>query len=365
MVSGLRRAVAVLLMAGALTGGEEALAATVDDEREAEKGRFAFSLAITSGVLIAQQNGDIDLQALDIVDPPRVVWRPKNPTPSLPPFLVIPTTRPEPFLTPTSGSVNAISPNIGLSFEVMSPSLDLLPADPRFFVSGEILPTFASETTVALQGAATEFRIPEQALDTFRVEAIAGTGSRLRARVMTTVVAVNAGAAFAFEVRERLLRFKPSVGWIRWGVVARGNALAAYKNDPVTLPPGAPFYGPELRLVSITGRGSGFFHAVEPATPLERRVAELEMELGKRGPLRPVLYLGTFAYRTVGNDTISFKGSSGPIVDWFNTPGSLATGGVFGPDEVSPATYAGDWTFRVDPWSYRVFLGVRLRWVGH
>jgi hypothetical protein len=307
-----------------------------DEERDREAGRFAVGFAITSGVLIAQQNGRVSTN-VDITVPPPPFFT-TTPPPGSGNFL--PVESPSPFATPALDANNTVSPFLGVSLELMTPAIDIVPGAPRVFAAVEFLPTLASETTIALQGAATEFKLPDQPLNTFSVNAVSGTGTRLDGEVMTSTFAAHLGVAIPLEVRERIIRVKPSVGWIRWGVIAEGKVLDAYKNDP--LPPGplnAPFYGSNLRLVEIEGRGSGFFNAVGPGL-------EVELELGKRGSFRPVMFLSGFAYRTVGDDSIVF--ASQTTVD----------------DLLGEATYGARWIFTADPWTYRAGLGFRLRWVG-
>lgn len=323
----------VALMAAVLVA-PSAWAGPEDDAREREKDRFAVGMAITSGVLIGQQNGRVETSADVTVPPPLFLTGEASPR-------FVPVETPAPFARPAVDALNAVSPFVGVNLELMTPALDIVPGAPRVFGAVEFLPTFASKSTVALQGVATEFKIPDFEPRFFPANAISGTGSRVDAEVMTSIFAANLGVAFAFEVRERLLRVKPAVGWIRWGVIAEGKALDAYKDDPDVFPPvfAPPFYGSNIRLVEISGRGSGFFNAVGPGL-------EIEMELGRRGPFRPVMFLGGFAYRTVGEDSIVFTEQT--TVN----------------DPLGEATYGARWTFQVDPWTYRAALGFRLRWVG-
>jgi len=339
-----------LVVLGALFIAHSAWAGAQEDQRreqrERERGRFAVGVAITSGILIAQQNGQIDSTAnVDQASLPCFSFPFCNPLPVGDPnhfnsaSVPSPIVSPEPFGQPVLGAANTVSPNLGLNIELMTPALEILPGKPRFFGTFEILPTFASETSVAVQGVGNRFIIPDQAPITFQAPAIAGTGSRVEAEVMTTVLAANIGAAFAFELRDRVVRIKPSVGWLRWGVIAEGRVLDAYKDDAVRPQNRRPIYGAHIRLVELSGRGSAFFNAVGPGL-------EVEMELDKRGSFRPVLYASGFAYRTVGDEPITFKAAKDVS------------------DELGNARYAADWAFWVDDWSYRAGIGFRLRWVG-
>ena len=307
-----------------------------DEQWREEQGRFALGFAITGGVLIAQQNGRVDTSTNIVVPPPCFLF--PNCSSASPPSAV---ASPTPFASNADSSVNTVSPNIGVAIELMAPALDFVPSKPRVFGTFEILPTFAGEATVARTGAATELSAPENLEPRFYpASQIEGTGSRITAEVMTTVLAANLGAAFAVEYRDRVLRFKPSVGWLRWGVITEGRALDAYKNDPVTFQIREPLYGDYVRAVEVVGRGSGFFNAIGPGF-------ELEMELGRRGELRPVIYAAGFAYHTVGENSITYQGSSGVITD-----------------PLGSASYLATYTFEVADWSYRAAIGFRLRWLG-
>ena len=319
-----------------------------DAQWHEEQGRFALGVAITGGVLIAQQNGRADTTAIiSSLQPcflfdlygtctPGPAINGRNP--ANPPS---PVVSPTPFANNAASNANSVSPNMGVTLELMTPALDIVPGKPRVFAAFEILPTYASELTVALSGAATELRAPENLEPQFfSVNAIEGSGSRVTAEVMTTVLAANLGPAFAFEYRDRVLRLKPSVAWLRWGVITEGKSLDAFKNDPVVFQNQEPLYGSFIRNVDVRGRSSGFFNAVGPGL-------ELEIELGRRGDFRPVMYASGFAYRTVGEDTIVYQGSSGTIND-----------------TLGQATYLATYTFQVDDWSYRAAIGFRLRWVG-
>jgi len=321
---------------------------TEAERRDREAGRFAIGLAITSGMLINEQAGAFAPDENVIAVPPCFRFQfPPNPNLCNGNPAGGPIVDPAPFLAASEGTTNSLSPNVGLSLELMTPALDAipfipeLPGRPRAFVTAEILPTFADARTVMLQGSATEFILPENRVaSSYPASAIAGTGARLTAEVMTTVLAANLGVAFGFEMRDRLLRIKPSVGWIRWGVVAEGKALDAYKDDPV-LPQISQFeprFGANTRFVELTGRRSQFFHAVGPGL-------ELEMELPRRGNVRPVLYASGFAYRTVTDQDFLFREETTAV------------------DPLGEAEYFAQWSFAVADWSYRAAIGFRLRWV--
>ncbi len=352
---------ALLICSLCLISSLPAVADERQEQRDAERGRFAVAIGIASGVLIAQENGSIDKTVTNLTPTPTGVGcRNGNLN------VAVPCKTPAPFGPNVNSSTNSVSPNVGVNLELFAPAFEFVPTKPRFFAAVEYLPTFAANLTVALDGAATTFLVPDQRPSTFGASSIGGQGSRLTAQVMTSVVTADAGLAFDFEFKERLFRFKPFAGWIRWGVVSDGRVLAAFKNDPVTAstnPIQSNFFGDNIRLVTATGHGSGFFNGVGPGF-------ELEMELAKRGPLRPILYITGAGYKTVGTDWFEYKASTSVQDNFYAAaaippsaqppfPGAPA---VTGP--LATATYNATWTFQVDEWSYRAGLGMRLRWVG-
>ena len=171
---------------------------------------------------------------------------------------------------------------------------------------------------------------------------VGGQGTRLDSEVMTTTLAASVGISFDTTYRGRLVRIRPGVGWIRWGLIAEGRVLAAYKDDPdplgtQVLPP--PAFGQNFRFIQLGGRAAGFFTGVGPTL-------EIEMELARRGSFRPSLYLTGGGFKTVGNNELSFSAQTS--VD----------------DALGEADYEASWNVKVQDWNYRMGLGFRVRWVG-
>ena len=341
--------------AGTLTPAERK-----EEERRKESRRFAIGLSLTSGVFIGQQNGQVipgaDLKVIPNADP-------NNPCACVPrppaaygwPFNVESPpgsgnfgdayiSAPEPFGKKIGSDLLTVSPNFGASLDIMTPALEFVPFRPRLFAIAEILPTFASNITLALDGAATDFILrPTTAQPiNYPASAIAGLGTRLDSQVMTTMLAASVGLAFDFTFRERLIRLRPGVGWIRWGILATGKVLDAYKDDPSELgviPLIPPLFGQNIRLVQLEGRGAAFFNGLGPTL-------EVEMELQKRGSFRPSLYLTGGAFRTIGNDSLTFSATTSRD------------------DALGQADYTAEWVVKVVDWNYRAGLGFRIRWVG-
>ena len=323
---------------GSEGGGEKPLTPEqqIEEERRAESRRFAVGLSFTSGVLIAQQNATVRTQAnvQSVPDPPAAYGWPEGA------FI----QSPEPFGRDLDKSLLTVSPNFGATIDILTPALGFIPLKPRLVAVAEILPTFAGSVTVALDGAATRFLIQPASTSprNYPASVIGGQGTRIDSQVMTTTLAASVGISFDTTYRGRLIRLRPGVGWIRWGLIAEGKVLAAYKGEPdplgsAVLPP--PSFGQNFRFIQMGGRAAGFFNGVGPTI-------EIEMELQRRGSFRPSLYLTGGGFKTVGNNELNFSAKTS--VD----------------DALGEADYEASWKLQVQDWNYRMGLGFRVRWVG-
>lgn len=241
----------------------------------------------------------------------------------------------------------AVSPYVGANLQLMTPALPV-PGRPRFFVSGEILPTFASTRDTAKEGDPTGFSLPPAFVNPdgsfdptqFPESAISGVGSRTSSEVQTLVWGANAGVSFPFQVGERQLRIKPSFGWLRYTVDVDGVVLAALKND------NPPIFGSTIREVVLSGRDSLTLDGIGPGL-------EVELDAARWGPIGASVYLDAHAYKVLGNRSVNFN-------DSLACPqcGDLDIGGL------PPETYAAEWSFEVKPWMFRAGLGLRFHWLG-
>jgi hypothetical protein len=263
-----------------------------------------------------------------------------------------------PVPTPLRGEVDgddlAASPFVGGALELTSPALPI-PTRPRFFLSGEVLPTFASDRDVALEGDPDCVRGPEPGVPCARDEgtsrtrafgedSINGDGSRTSSQVDTWVFGARLGAAFPFEFRKRQLRIKPSVGWLSYeveasGLVIDGSCLPTTRCTNVYSAAGDLLAVGFLREVALTGSESRRFHGIGPGL-------ELEMDAVRYGPLGISLFVGAGAYAILGDRSISFSATQ-------------SYDDVLGDD-----TAQADFEVEVDPWMYRANLGVRFHWLG-
>ncbi len=316
--------------------------------RQAGENRWVPSLAITSGATIQKQRGfaDSDLvKDIDGTSPSTVFLR-----------------------GPVDGNDLAASPFVGGALELMTPALPI-PTRPRLFVSGEILPTFASDRDLALEGDTGCVRGPEPTApcardeptdedglpirDTaFGEDEANGMGTRTSARVDSLVFGASLGVAFPVQFGKRQIRIKPSVGWIHYKVEAEALLVdaACDPEDRCTdirtpnRPPPPNFLKTPgfLRETILTGSGSQRFNGIGPGL-------DVEMDTGQFGPIGSSLFLGARAYRILGDRTISF-GTDEEFTDAISDPGRDVAVGRF--------------KVKVDPWMFRGHLGIRFYWLG-
>ncbi len=318
----------------ALFPGAASAAEGVDPDRQQGEDQWVPSLAIVSGVTIQQQHGYVDSESFVGGSPTSV-----------------------PLRGPFEGSDIGVSPFVGGSLELMAPALPIA-TRPRFFLAGEILPTFASDRSVVVEGDPSCIRGPEAGAPcasdvtvfgarSFGEDSLNGEGSRTSAQVDTLVFGMNLGVAFPVQAGKRQLRIKPSIGWINYKIDASGIVVDGECSPPsqctdivTEFPPLPPFVTPGfLREVTLTGNGSQFFNGIGPGV-------DLEMDVGRYGPIGVSLLMGVRAYRVLGDRTITFDATQA-----FD-------------DAVGTDVDTASWKVKVDPWMYRGNVGIRFLWFG-
>jgi hypothetical protein len=294
---------------------------------QAGEGQWVPSFAIVSGVTIQKQTGSADSLLFEDGNPVAV-----------------------PLRGFVDGSDVPVSPFVGGSIEVMTPAF-AIPTRPRLFLSGELLPTFANEHAVAVEGdpgcirgpapgAPCVSEITEIPLRSFEEDSVNGEGSRTSAQVDTLVFGANLGVAFPAQLGKRQLRIKPSVGWINYKVDGRGFISDA-ACDPLDrcieaqAPPGPGF----LRETTLRGSGSQYFNGLGPGL-------DVEMDVGRYGPLGVSLFGGARAYRILGDRSFDFDASQA-----FD-------------DQLGNDVATADFEVEVNPWIYRANVGIRFQWLG-
>jgi len=307
---------------------------------QAGEDRWVPSLAITSGITLQEQKGTADSVLIEEV------------------------SSPDPLLVPLQGFVNdkddAVSPFVGGALEVMTPALPI-PTRPRLFLSGEILPTFASDRDVAVDGDPGNcVRGPEPNAPCARDETeprprpfgednANGQGTSTTAQVDTLVFGASLGVAFPLRVGKRQLRIKPSVGWINYKVEAEGVVVDAACN-PSTACTDYTVFGfvipGFLRETILTANDSQRFNGIGPGL-------DIEMDTGRFGPLGVSLFLGARAYYIVDDRTFAF-GTAETFNDELRAPLVPVT------DDLAVAAFE----VEVDPWMWRAHVGIRFHWLG-
>jgi hypothetical protein len=310
--------------------------------QQAGEDRWVPSLAITSGVTVQKQEGSAN----------SIIFEDMS---SSPVFL-------RGFV---DGNDIAVSPFVGGALELMTPALPI-PTRPRLFVSGEILPTFASDRDLAIEGDPGCIRGPEPGAPCARDEptdedglplrrlefgedGANGEGSRTSAQIDTLVFGASLGVAFPLKVGKRQLRIKPSIGWIHYKVEAEALVVDA-ACDPVdrctdirtrnSSPPPDFLVTPGfLRETILTGSGSQRFNGIGPGL-------DVEMDAVRYGPLGVSLFMGGRAYAIVDDRTISF--GTEEIYD----------------DQLGMDRATAQFEVEVDPWIYRAHVGIRFHWLG-
>ena len=291
--------------------------------------RWVPSLAITAGVTIQRQSGEVNSVIVEDMLPPPVSLRGFHEDDDL-----------------------AVSPFVGFDLQVMSPALPV-PTRPRIFFGAEILPTFAVSRDLAFEGDPGCVRGPEVDAPCARDEdgsrrrpfgedSLNGEGSRTRARVQKLTYGASLGAAFPFEIADRPIRFKPIVAFMSYRINASGLVVngACDPTDTCTDWTFSGFVIPGfLRESTLTATRDRRFYAVGPGF-------DVEMDTGRFGPIGSALFIGMRAYAVMGDRTIKF--------------GTEETYD----DQIGNDLEAAEFTVRVDPWIYRASLGIRFQWLG-
>jgi hypothetical protein len=329
-------------------------------EREAPPGsaRWVPSIAVTSGVFFQGESGAHASYLLDATGDPSTA---------------------SPLRRAQSRSDRVVSPYVGGNVELMTPSLRMF-AFPRLFVSAEVLPSFSSERVLALDGEPTRIRGPEvntvlaveedsrhyQTQGTgafsprqqgFEENDANGQGMKTIAQIDQIAFGAKVGAAFAFELRGRQLRLKPSLGWLHYKVNVKGRMV-----DPSCLPSIDPLGQPTTNCTNVyTPDGTGGYAIATPGFVRESILIghdsgvfdgigpgfDLEMDTTRVGPMGVSIFAGIHAYYIMGDRDIVF-----------------ATSRAYS-DPLGNAVNAAVWRTTVQPWMYRAGLGVRFQWLGN
>jgi hypothetical protein len=272
----------------------------------------------------------------------------------------------------------ATAPYVGIQAEIMTPEIESS-SGIRLFLNGEYLPTFAPDLDIAKEGDPREFELPSEGVPQppcglfvggcncpfgfgcYFEEEILGVGSKTTATIQEDVLAAAVGVAVPVRLLGRKLMLKPSFGWIRYEVDVQGDVLRGIKIDVIspTNPTERPV--PIVRLVELHDSDSKFYNAIGPGL-------EVEMEVHQAGPIEATLFVDAHGYRVLGDRKVKLSDA---------TTADCPPASVYPPQfaaqlaiicdtqyGAAPTPYSADWSFEVDPWLYRVGLGLRFRWTG-
>lgn len=306
--------------------------------------RWVPSLAIVAGANFQKLNGFAESYILPGMNPPEQALQPQ----------CIPALNPTCAPVPVKDDDLVIAPFVGASLEILTPALPV-PTRPRFFAAGEILPSFASDYEVALEGDPTCVKGPEADAPCateeppgarslpFSESQAKGQGIRTTATMDTLMFGANAGVAFPVQFGERRLRIKPSVAWLQYKVDAEGRVVDAECSPPNrctnTYGTTPPLIGFLREPESLSAKDSKRFNGIGPGI-------DVEVDTGRFGPIGTSLFLGARFYHILGNRKISFS-----VTQDYN-------------DAVGNDTEGARFEVEVDPWMYRAQVGFRLHWLG-
>lgn len=231
------------------------------------------------------------------------------------------------------GDSIAVAGFVGLSAELSTPAVTAVPGRPRLFAHADVSLSFDSNEGLANQANPGRPIVPP--INNFPALGVQNLGSALRSEIEPVVFSAGAGVAFSLAVGERNIRIKPSIEWL-------------WQEDKLTslfsLAEGAganPDFCSPCRTVFIDSSRTHGFHSLGPGL-------ELELEAARIQDFMFSIFLGTQAYRVLGNNRVK----SQDIGVWM-TDGQPSIGRA---DTVLNTEY------ERERWHYRFLVGLRLHW---
>ncbi|MFP8870150.1 MAG: hypothetical protein VCB43_01180, partial [Myxococcota bacterium] len=278
----------------------------------------------------------------------------------------LPPPSPRPTLASTStkmrdsrdGKEFGLWPGVGVDVQLMTPripKIDILPFDIgiRGFVSGEVMAVFPPSRATANEGSLDGLFFPEELKDPvlYPSAAIGGGGSEVRSEQDTFEFAAAIGISIPINVLNRTVRIKPSFGWLHYRLKFSGRLLHAIKDDvngelSGNSPTNIGTFGPNTRIIDLQRNLTKNIHAIGTGV-------EVELESGKFGPIGAAVFASIHGYKVVGDRKFKFQSSQ-----------SFADGTAAGGDGLLADTYRATWEHEIDPWIYRMKMGLRFHYVG-
>jgi hypothetical protein len=249
---------------------------------------------------------------------------------------------------PAAASDLTVWPALGLNFQLMSPNL-LYRRGPRLFFGAEITATFPPQRSIANEGALSMLEFPRDAPDpsTFPAQGFSGLGANVLSEPRTFHYGAQVGVAIPFSFLNRTLRIKPSFAWLHYQIDVKGNLLTAIKDDVNGVTFGIlSSFGPNLRTIDLTASETRDVDAVGPGL-------EIELDSIRSGPFGASMFTSVHIYRVVTDRKIR-------LTDEVSFPDGTGSGG----DGLLADTYRARWSHDLDPWIYRLRVGIRFHYFG-
>ena len=257
-----------------------------------------------------------------------------------------------------AGKEFGLWPGVGVDVQLMTPripKIDILPFDIgiRGFVSGEVMAVFPPSRATANEGSLSGIFFPqgkENDPESFPSSAIGGGGSEVRSEQDTFEFAAAVGISIPINVLNRTVRIKPSFGWLNYRLKVSGRLLHAIKDDingevAANSPTNVGTFGPNTRVIDLQKNLTKNINAIGTGV-------EVELESGKFGPIGAAVFASIHGYKVVGDRKFKFQSSQ-----------SFADG-TDGGDGLLADTYRATWEHEIDPWIYRMKVGLRFHYVG-
>jgi len=326
--------------------------ADAEDPRAASERRWAPALAIWSGFTV--QNQDATATSRCAQGGPQTTLT--NGTFLVACSLPQQLRGPANMRPPVQNNENVVSPLVGASLQLSTPTFEFVPFRPRIFGSAELITYFSPKRKIAREGAPSGVHLPANIdlPENASTVSLLGRGSETTSQVQLLGYGAKLGLAFPFELFGRRLWIKPAAGWTRYEVDIDGIVIHAIKDDflpPTRPPPASPQYGENVRIIQLLGNDSLVLNGIGPG-------GELELEVGRFGPLGANVFLDVQAYRLFGDRNVSFSST----VSLTGPPRKSAP--LKGLPSFGPDTYTANWEWEADPWLWRTSAGIRIQWLG-
>jgi hypothetical protein len=229
---------------------------------------------------------------------------------------------PEPVRPSAVGQESLLTPFIGGSFELMTPSLFDRYGRPRIFAHIDATAALGFTFDVAREGTAGALQPPEPGLPEF---AIGGQRSATSAEVDTLVVTAGFGLAFTLDAGGRRFRIKPSFEYLREKIIVSGVVNRAVFVDPIPT---------DVRLIRLHDQTTKTYQSIGPGL-------ELELDAARFAPFTMSTFISGQAYALLDSSGVVLTDT---YTDAYGTESAI-------------------WRFQPNDWVFRGAMGIRFRWL--